>query len=172
MDKPAGYGILTHERETYWSTRLNSPARAFSVKISTITHATEDPEKVAQAIRNLSHGETSLGFIMNRAKGHHGNEIATSALTIRNAKNAERFLKNIWGGLSQLDRTDVSSSLASRTDSAGTMFLRIDKQDALKGRIRLENTDPIKIEISFRTEPSKRNELMDNIRRTLEEIQD
>ncbi len=71
-----------------------------------------------------------------------------------------------------MDRTDVSSSLASRTDSAGTMFLRIDKQDALKGRIRLENTDPIKIEISFRTEPSKRNELMDNIRRTLEEIQD
>ena len=142
------------------------------MKISTITHATEDPEKVAQAIRNLSLGETSPGLIMNRAKGHHGNEIATSALTIRNAKNAERFLKNIWRGLSQLDRTDVYSSLTSRIDSAGTMYLRIDKQEALKGRIRLENTDPIKIEISFRTELSKRDELVDNIRRTLEEIPD
>ena len=151
---------------------MDPPARAVSVKISTITHATEDHEKVAKAIRNLSLGETSLGFIMNRAKGHHGNEITTSVFTIRNAKNAERFLKNIWSGLSQLDKTEVYSSLASRIDSSGTLFLRIDKQEALKGRIRLENIDPVKIEISFRTEPSKRNEFVDNIRRTLEEIQD
>ena len=151
---------------------MNSPARAVSVRISTITHATEDPEKVAQAIRSLSLGETSLRFIINRAKGHHGNEIATSVFTIRNAKNAEIFLKNIWSSLSQLDRTEVCSSLASRIDSTGTMFLRIDKQAALKGRIRLENTDPVKIEISFRTEPTKRNEFVDNIRKTLEEIHD
>jgi RNA binding exosome subunit len=151
---------------------MNSPAKAFSVKISTITHATEDPEKVARVIRNLSLGGTSLGFTMTRAKGHHGNEIATSVLMIRNATNAEVFLKNIWSGLSQLDKTEVYSSLASRIDSTGTMFLRLDKQEALKGRIRLENTDPVKIEISFRTEPSKRNEFVNNIRETLEEIPD
>jgi RNA binding exosome subunit len=113
-----------------------------------------------------------LEFKVNRAKGHHGNEIATRVLTIRNGKNAEIFLKNIWSGLSHLDRTEVYSSLASRIDSAGTMFLRIDKQEALKGRIRLENTDPVKIEISFRTEPSKRNELVNNIRKRLEDIPD
>ncbi len=150
---------------------MNSPAKAFSVKISTITHATEDPEKVARVIRNLFLGGTSLGFTMTRAKGHHGNEIATSVLMIRNATNAEVFLKNIWSGLSQFDKTEVYSSLASRIDSTGTMFLRIDKQAALKGRIRLENTDPVKIEISFGTDPSKRNEFVDNIRRMLEEIQ-
>src|SRR5260370_26863396 len=111
---------------------MNLPARAFSVKISTITHATEDPEKVARAIRNLSLGGTSLGFAMTRAKGHHGNEIATSVLVIRNAKNAEIFLKNTWSGLSHMDRTEIYSSLASRIDSTGTMFLRINKQEALK----------------------------------------
>ena len=151
---------------------MNSLARAISVKISTITHATEDPEKVAQAIRNLSPGETSLGFTMNRAKGHHGNEITTSVFMIRNAKHAEIFLRNIWRGLSRLDRTEVYSSLASRIDSTGTMFLRLDKQEALQGRIRLENTDPVKIEISFKMEPSKRNEFVSNIRETLEEIPD
>jgi len=150
---------------------MNSPTKAFSVKISTITHATEDPEKVARVIRNLFLGGTSLGFTITRAKGHHGNEIATSVLMIRNATNAEVFLKNIWSGLSQFDKTEVYSSLASRIDSTGTMFLRIDKQAALKGRIRLENTDPVKIEISFGTDPSKRNEFVDNIRRMLEEIQ-
>src|SRR5437879_1995132 len=151
---------------------MNSPAKAFSVKISTITHATEDPGKVARVIRNLFLGGTSLGYTTTRAKGHHGNEIATFVLTIRNATNAEVFLKNIWSGLSQLDKTEVYSSLASRIDCTGTMFLRIDKQEALRGRIRLENTDPVKIEISFRTEPSKRNEFLDNIRKRLEEIPD
>jgi RNA binding exosome subunit len=151
---------------------MNSPARAVSAKISTIRHATEDAEKVAQAIRNLSLGETSLGFTMNRAKGHHGNEIITFVLMIRNAKHTEIFLKNIWTGLSRLDRTEVYSSLASRIDSSGTMFLRLDKQEALKGRIHIENTDPVKIEISFRTEPSKRNEFVNSIRETLEEIPD
>jgi RNA binding exosome subunit len=151
---------------------MNSPARAFSVKISTITHATEDPEKIARAIRNLSVGGTSLGFTVTRARGHHGNEIATSVFVIRNAKNAEVFLTNTWSGLSQLDRNEVFSSLASRIDSTGTMFLRIDKQEALKGRIRLEYADPVKIEISFRTESSIRNDFVDSIRRTLEEIHD
>jgi RNA binding exosome subunit len=91
---------------------------------------------------------------------------------IRNPRKAEIFLRSVWSGLSQLDRTEVYSSLASRIDSTGTIFLRIDKQEALKGRIRLENTDPVKIEISFRTEPSKRYELVDNIRKKLEEIGD
>lgn len=151
---------------------MDSPARAASVRISTITHATEDPKKVAQAIRNLSHGETSLGFTLNRAKGHHGNEIITSVVTIRSTKSAEIFLENLWSGLSQLDRNQVFSSLTSRIDSTGKMFLRIDKQEALKGRIRLLDIDPIRIEIPFRIEQSKRNEFADNIRRTLEEIQD
>ena len=130
---------------------MDSSALAFSAKISTIIHATEDPEKVAQAIRNLSLGEIPVGSTVNRAKGHHGNEIVTMVFTIRNAKNVESFLRNIWNGLSQLDRTEVHSSLASRIDNAGTLFLRIDKQEALKGRIRLQDKDPIKIAISFRT---------------------
>lgn len=150
---------------------MNSLARAVAVRISTITHATEDPKKVAQAIRNLSLGETSSRLTINRAKGHHGNEITTSVFKTRNAQHAEIFLKNLWNGLSQFDRTEVHSSLASRIDSSGTLFLRIDKQEALKGRVRLQDTDPVKIEISFRTEPSKRNEFVDNIRKRLEEIQ-
>ena len=150
---------------------MDSSAMAFSAKISTIIHATEDPEKVATAIRNLSLGEMPVGSTVNRAKGHHGNEIVTMVFTIRNAKNVEGFLRNIWNGLSQLDRTEVHSSLTSRIDNAGTLFLRIDKQEALKGRIRLQDTDPIKIAISFRTMSPKEVGFVDSIRKSLEEIQ-
>ena len=150
---------------------MDSSAMAFSAKISTIIHATEDPEKVATAIRNLSLGEMPAGSTVNRAKGHHGNEIVTMVFTIRNAKNVEGFLRNIWNGLSQLDRAEVHSSLTSRIDNAGTLFLRIDKQEALKGRIRLQDTDPIKIAISFRTMSPKEVGYVDNIQKSLEEIQ-
>jgi RNA binding exosome subunit len=150
---------------------MDSPVQAFSMKISTIIHATEDPEKVASAMRNLCLDGTPMNSTMNRAKGHHRNEIVTLGFTIRNAKNVESLLQNIWRGFSPLDRTEIYSSLASRIDSTGTLFLRIDKQDSFKGRIRLENSDPIKIEISFRTKSPKSEDLVDDIRRKLEGIQ-
>ena len=150
---------------------MDSHVQAFSMKVSTIIHATEDPEKVASAMRNLCFDGTPMSSTMNRAKGHHGNEIVTLGFTIRNVKNIEMLLQNIWKGFSQLDRTEIYSSLASRIDSTGTLFLRIDKQDSFKGRIRLDNSDPIKIEISFRTKSPKGEEFMDDIQKKLEEIQ-
>jgi RNA binding exosome subunit len=151
---------------------MDSQVRAFSAKISTIIHATEASEKVAQAIRNFCPDGTPIGSTTNRAKGHHGNEIVTLVLTMRNAKSVESLLQNIWSGFSQLDRTEIYSSLASRIDSTGTLFLRIDKQDSFRGKIRLEDSDPIKIEISFRTKSPKRNEFVDDIQKKLEEIHD
>ncbi len=150
---------------------MDSQVKATSMKVSTIIHATEDPEKVASATRNLCFDGTPMSSTMHRAKGHHGNEIVTLGFTIRSAKSVERLLQNIWRGFSQLDRTEIYLSLASRIDSTGTLFLRIDKQDSFKGKIRLENSDPIKIEISFRTKSPKGEEFVDDIQKKLEEIQ-
>src|SRR5437899_6344597 len=130
---------------------MDSPVQAFSMKISTIIHATEDPEKVAQAMRNLCLDGTPMNSTMNRAKGHHGNEIVTLGFTIRNVKNVERLLQNMWSGFSQLDRTEIYSVFASTIDNDGILFLRIDKQHSPKAKNRLDNYDPNKIEIPFRT---------------------
>ncbi len=151
---------------------MDPPVRAYSAKISTIIHATEDPEKVAQAIRNFCPDGTPIGSTMNRAKGHHGNEIVTLVLTIRNARSVEGLLQNVWRSFSQLDRTEIYLSLASRIDSSGTLFLRIDKQGSFRGRIRLENSDPIKIEISFGSKSPKGDGIVDDIQKKLEEIHD
>src|ERR1700704_5462320 len=98
---------------------MDSPVHAYSAKISTIIHATEDPRKIAQSIRSLSPSEKPTGSTMRRAKGHHGNEIETVTFTIRNAKNVEDFLRNIWSNLSELDKTEIYSSLTSRIDDTG-----------------------------------------------------
>ena len=59
----------------------------------------------------------------------------------------------------------------SRIDNRGTLFLRIDKQEVVKGKIRLENSDPVKIAISFKTKTPKGERFADEIRKRLEEIQ-
>ena len=143
--------------------------QAVSAKLSTIVHATEDQEKVSRAIRNLGPSDIQIVFTMKRVKGHHGNEITTVLSTVKNSKSAEKFLQSVWNGMSQLDKTEVYSSLHQRIDQAGTLFLRVDKQEALKGKIRLLDKDPIKIAFSFRTMPKSRA-FVDRIRKKLEEI--
>src|SRR2546427_11509822 len=103
---------------------MGSPVQAFSATISTIIHATEDPAKVAQAIRSLLPTETPVDEKVNKAKGHHGNEIVTMALTTRNRKFVGDFLRSIGNGLALLDRTAVLSSVSSRDDHSGTVLLR------------------------------------------------
>jgi RNA-binding protein len=89
--------------------------------------------------------------------------------TVKNSKSAERFLQSVWNGMSELDKTEVYSSLPQRIDEVGTLFLRIDKQEALRGIIRIQDGDPIKIEFSFRAAPQSRG-FVDRIRKKLEEI--
>lgn len=90
---------------------------------------------------------------------------------IQPGKSVDNFLRHLWGIMSILDRAQIYSSLASRVDSAGTLYLRIDKQEALKGKVRLEDMDPIKVEILFRGKASANVEVSDHIRRILEELE-
>jgi RNA binding exosome subunit len=149
---------------------MSSLAKAASLRISAIVHATEDSRKVNHAIKNICHFNGSAEPAVNRAKGHHGNQITTLALTVKNSKAAEKCLGDIWDRLAVLDRDSVFSSLASRVDTSGTLFLRIDKQEAFKRIIRLRDSDPIKVGISFKTFQSKRNGLVKEIQRVLTEI--
>jgi RNA-binding protein len=149
---------------------MSSSAKAVSLRISAIVHATEDSRKVNQAIRNICQLDGSAEPAVNRVKGHHGNQITTLSLTVQNSKAAEKCLGGIWDRLTVLDRDSVFSSLASRVDTSGSLFLRIDKQEAFKRIIRLRDSDPIKVGISFQTYQSKRNGVVKEIQKVLTEI--
>ena len=151
---------------------MDPPAKASSLRVSAIVHATEDSRKVDQAIRNVSQLNGSAEPAANRAKGHYGNQITTLVLTVKSPKASENCLRNIWNQLVVLDKEKVFSSLASRVDASGTLFLRVDKQEALRGTIRLQDSDPIKVVISFtfRTSRSKQDGIVNDIRKLLTEF--
>ena len=160
-------GILTQELAGSVRLSVSSAKTVLSLRISTIVHATEDPGKVDRAIRNLCQLDGSIQPFANRVKGHYGNQITSLVLTVKNSKAAENCLKDIWTRLSVLDRDAVHSSLTSRVDNSGTLFLRVDKQGAFKGTIRLQDTDPIKLGISFKSLGMKHHEIINTIQKML-----
>lgn len=149
---------------------MSSPAKAVSLRISVIIHATEDSSKVHQAIAAVCPAIAATEPAVANTKGHHGNKIITLAMVLKNPKAAENCVRDIWNMLTVLDKETIISSLASRMDKSGTLFLRIDKQAAFKGVMRLQDSDPVKVAISFKTSRAKQQEVAYDIEKFLTEI--
>ena len=61
------------------------------------------------------------------------------------------------------------SSLALRVNTSGILFLRIDKQEAFKEKIRLQDSDPIRLSISFKV-LAKLDGIVNDIQKFLMEV--
>lgn len=121
-----------------------------SAKLSAIVHATEDVDRVLQALsRVFPDGSVPSRVETRRLHGHYGNEIRTVVLSVRGA-TASRLLEHLWRGLSSIDRVSILDALDKHLDSSGTLHLRLDKEEILRGILKMKEQDPIKIQLSFR----------------------
>jgi len=136
------------------------------VELSFLAHATEDRERVQAAARTLLPPDivNEVAITRKNFKGEYGNPIVFHKAMIRDSELAETLLRNIGLNLSQLDKETLSGELDLRLKK-GNLYLRIDKQAAFKGKIRLCRSDPIRLRVRFRT--SKPEEIRE-ICRTLE----
>lgn len=130
-------------------------ARGFKVeRISyrVIAHATEDLEKVGEALLNAIppslRERVEIGAV--RTRGYYGNEIVILSLTLRK-KRAKEALTWILCSLPPADREFLISTLALRAGTRSShLHIRLDKQEAYMGRLRLsEGGDVIKIEATI-----------------------
>jgi RNA binding exosome subunit len=122
------------------------------VELSFFAHATEDRDKVLKAVRNLLPAEFVEEVDMSRKnlKGEYGNPIVFHKAMIRNPELAETIIRNIGLNLSPLDKETLSDELDLRLKK-GNLYLRLDKQAAFKGKIKLCKSDPIRLRVRFRT---------------------
>jgi RNA binding exosome subunit len=121
-----------------------------SARVSAIVHATEDAERVHQAlIRLFPNGFLSFKRETRRFYGHYGNEIHMIDLSIRGGL-ANSLLAHVWKSLASFDRASVLSELDSHVDTSGALHLRFDKEEAFRGIVKLKDQDPIKFQLSFR----------------------
>jgi RNA binding exosome subunit len=126
------------------------------VTIRVFAHATEDPEKVLTAIRNIlpkELGENAL-FQKTGLTGHHGNPIALLETRLDDKRTLPAILEKIGRGLTALDKETLDSEIQLHLEK-GNLYLRFDKQRAFLGELRFSSNEPIHFKIHFKNKTAQ-----------------
>ncbi|ALU11501.1 hypothetical protein EYM_01690 [Ignicoccus islandicus DSM 13165] len=118
------------------------------VEIQVHSHATEDVEKVKEAVRKLL-GVEQIEFTELKARGHHGNPIITLIATLK-GKEAERAVRNLLSKMDEFDFEIMVRELDIRSEKS-KLYLRFDKQKAYLGKTEMSSgSDVIRVVIVFK----------------------
>ncbi len=135
--------------------------RFASADIELIIHATESMEKVLNAIN--SNLLDASGFTATKLTGHFGNEIILLKCTL-NAEKATDLACKLLSSLSDEDMMHLYNNFTLYTDN-GLFYIRLSKQDMIKGKITLSQTDSIRIR--FKMVKHMQRAMFDDLRKTL-----
>ena len=138
-----------------------------SVELSVISYATEDEEKVERALLNLLPPGFDAKVTRQRLKGYYNDPITRILVKVTKRKEAHRVMRQIVGLISTLDRSRLLDEIEKRTDDAGSLYLRFEKQRALSGVAVLNEFDPVRVKIKFYVPHGKETDAF--IRSVLEE---
>lgn len=122
------------------------------IDVSFFAHATEDLDKTVKAVQNLMPKEYVEKVIFKRTKlkGEYGNPITFFKTRIDANEISKALLSYISSNLSTIDKDYLSQNLTKHLNK-GNLYLRLDKQEASKGKVKLCSSDPIRLRIHFRT---------------------
>ncbi|MBS7653590.1 MAG: RNA-binding domain-containing protein [Candidatus Bathyarchaeia archaeon] len=122
------------------------------VDLSFFAHATEDSDKVLTAAKNIlpSNYVENVSFSKSNLKGEYGNPIILYRAQIREPEAADSLLHNISLNLPLIDKEELNRYLNLYVDE-GSLYIRLSKQEAFKGRLKFSQADPIRIRIRFRS---------------------
>jgi RNA binding exosome subunit len=130
---------------------MNSKPPIAYIDIRVTQHATEDPQKVQAAIKNLLTAEQAENLIFQKTSttGHHNNPIIIYTAKLTDKKTLPETLEKIGQNLSAIDKEQLNQDIKLHIEKSN-LYLRFDKQSALQGTIKLAQTDPIHIKIHFK----------------------
>jgi RNA binding exosome subunit len=116
------------------------------IEIKFFAHATEDLEKVMEAARNiLPHDRLEeIEFEKDSLSGHHGNPIV-----FFEAKLVKDVIDSVFSRLGTLDKEMLRREIEMHVEKS-SLFLRLDKQAAFQGVVKLGTADPIHLRVRFR----------------------
>lgn len=122
------------------------------VNLGFFAHATEDPNRVLTAVKNIlpSKYADKVSFSRKSLKGDYGNPIILFKTQIKDPEIAESLLLNISSNLPIIDKEDLLRHLNLHLNK-GSLYIRLDKQEAFRGKFKLCRADPIRIQIRFKT---------------------
>jgi RNA-binding protein len=130
---------------------LSSKAPIAYVTIRVFSHATEDPQKVQTAIRNTLPEtlQVQLVFTQTSLTGHHGNPIVVQEAKLTDRQALPSVLEKLGVDLSTLDKAQLNEELRLHIEKRN-LYLRLDKQSAFLGKLKLGSNDAIHFKIHFK----------------------
>ena len=129
-------------------------AKQLEVTVEIIFHATEDSKKIFEPMFKLfqiQEGE----FSQERILGHYGNPIFL-AKTMLTKKRAEDFVENLVSRVSKSQMDDLLDNINMYFEDSA-LFLRVGKNDLVRGVVSLQQNNAVKIRI--KTPIYKKDEL-------------
>jgi RNA binding exosome subunit len=128
----------------------------------TFAHATEDPDRVEQALRFVSGAED---IKKSNSMGYHGNPIIVMEARVTDAKS----IKALFRSLSREDLSQLLDSLDRRLDEESFFFLRLGKQEAFLRQFKMtDGEDVIAIRGKVKSYPQTRENAMDVMKKFLQ----
>jgi RNA binding exosome subunit len=116
------------------------------LEIKTLVHGTEDHVKVVHAVSNLFPEDIEMPpYEEVKFTGVFGETISMLKWVLKNRRPSTETLNKVILGLNSLDLQHVQESLGDRIDESKNIYLRVDKQKAATGVIRLDNRDAIRV---------------------------
>jgi RNA binding exosome subunit len=133
------------------------------VDLRAFSYATEDVKRVEQALRSLLPEDVELDRVENA--GHHGDRIVVLSARVERADEMRHVLDRL-AELNDLDR--VLDELDERVNDNCALFLRVDKQAAFRGEVRLG--PGITVRTKVEAYPAKKEKAVANARETLSRL--
>lgn len=126
------------------------------IDVRVFAHATEDPEKVLTAVRNILPVELSENAVFQKTSltGHHGNPIILFETKLTDKQTLPAALKKIGAELPSLDKETLASDMKLHLEK-GNLYLRFDKQSAYQSELRFSQNDPIHFKIHFKNKSAE-----------------
>lgn len=127
------------------------------ITITTHCHATEDVEKVKQALLNIlpQNLRDRISVGQETLYGYHGNPIIRFKIVLEGDEAVEA-LKYLLKMLRETDKNLIINTIDIRYDKkSNELFIRLGKQEAYMGNIAIyDGDDAIRVSISFSIEKS------------------
>ncbi|MEM2548509.1 MAG: RNA-binding domain-containing protein [Nitrososphaerota archaeon] len=125
--------------------------------LQVLCHATEDEEKVMKAVENVVRFDrmSKMKIVTQVLKGYYGDPLAMIRFEVLDPDTSLEIVKDIFSRLSEYERHDLIENCIEGGRHGGKLYIRLDKQAAYNGVLRLSDKDPIRIEVAVRGEVNK-----------------
>jgi RNA binding exosome subunit len=121
------------------------------IDIRFFAHATEDLDKVIEAVQNVLPAEyvDDIVFRRDNLQGHYGNSILLFETRIKKKEIVKAVVENFSSRLGELDKKALHEEIDLHVQK-GSLYIRLDKQAALQGELKLFTTDAIRLRMRLK----------------------